>query len=148
MSDVKEDPFEAAIDDLRALMTSFLEGDWTEMHVNDVRGGIFIAREGGGPNPLLGDIVAGGYVESESEPVGSASGVLRDLSAPHVATLVSIIAAGDHVAAGAELARLSVLDIEEPLLAPAAGEVVDVLVVAGALVEHGTVLIRLREANE
>lgn len=147
MSDVK-DPFEAAVDDLRALMTSFLDGDWTETHVIDARGEIFIAREGGGPNPLLGEIVADGYEAAESDAAAAATGALRDLSAPHVATLVSILAPGDQVAAGAELARLSVLDDDEPFLAPAAGAVVEVFVAAGALVEHGTVLIRLRESHE
>lgn len=137
-----QDPFAAAIDDLRALMTSFLESDWSEAHVIDARGEIFIAREGGGPNPLLGEI--GGY-EAADVP---AAGALRDLAAPHVATLVSILAPGDRVAAGAELARLSVLDEEESFLSPAAGEVAEVCISAGALVEHGTILVRLRESGE
>lgn len=144
MSDVK-DPFEAAVDDLRALMTSFLDGDWSETHVIDARGEIFIAREGGGLNPLLGD---GGYEAADSGADVAATGVLRDLAAPHVATLLSILAPGDRVAAGAELARLSVLDEEEPFLSPSAGEVAEVCVAAGVLVEHGTVLIRLRVSGE
>ncbi|MGH6650931.1 MAG: biotin/lipoyl-containing protein [Sphingopyxis sp.] len=141
MSDV-QDPFAAAIDDLRALMTSFLDSDWSEAHVIDARGEIFIAREGGGPNPLLDEV--GGY-EAADVP---AAGALRDLAAPHVATLVSILAPGDRVAAGAELARLSVLDEEQPFLSSAAGEVAEVCVSAGALVEHGTILVRFRESGE
>lgn len=146
MTDIK-DPFEAAVDDLRALMTSFLDGDWSETHVIDARGEIFIAREGGGPNPLLREI-ADGYDFADCAGSARASGALRDIAAPHVATLVSIVAPGAQVAAGAELARLSVLDEEETLLSPVAGEVVEVCTALGALVEHGTILIRLRESSE
>lgn len=147
MSDVK-DPFAAAIDDLRALMGSFLEGDWTETHVIDARGEIFIAREGGGPNPLLAAEYEAAYDGADEGADPGASGTLRDIAAPHVATLVTVLAAGDRVAAGAELARLSVLDEEEPFLAPAAGVVAEVCVSPGALVEHGTILVRLREISE
>ena len=147
MSDIKN-PFEAAVDDLRALMTGFLEGDWSELHVSDERGEIFIARDDGGPNPLRGTYEEG-TVAPGGDAVGAGSaGALRDIAAPHVATLVSILAPGDRVAAGDELARLSVLDEEEPFLSPAAGEVVEVCAAAGALVEHGTILARLREAGE
>ena len=146
MSDIK-DPFEAAVDDLRALMTSFLEGDWAETHVIDARGEIFIARDGGGPNPLLGKI-ADGYDAPDRTVDVPTSGALQDLVAPHVATLVSIVARGAQVTAGAELARLSVLDEEEAFLAPSDGEVAEVCAAPGALVEHGTILIRLRKTGE
>ena len=146
MSDIK-DPFEAAVDDLRALMTCFRDGDWTETHVIDSRGEIFIAREGGGPNPLRGEI-ADGYDAPERLTDVPAAGALRDLVAPHVATLVSIVERGAQVTAGAELARLSVLDEEEAFLAPSDGEVAEVCAAPGALVEHGTILIRLRKTGE
>ena len=144
---VVKDPFEAAVDDLRALMTSFLDGDWTETHVIDARGEIFIARECGGPNPLISEF-ANGYDGTEGMRYVPAVVALRDLVAPHVATLVSIVAAGEQVAAGAELARLSVLEEEEAFLAPSDGEVIEVCAVPGTLVEHGTVLIRLRKFGE
>lgn len=147
MSDVK-DPFAAAIDDLRALMGSFLEGDWTETHVVDARGEIFIARDGGGPNPLLGEEFEDGFESADRGADAGVTGALRDVAAPHVATLVSVLALGDRVTAGAELACLSVLDEAEPLLSPAAGIVADVCAVPGALVEHGTILVRLREESE
>jgi biotin carboxyl carrier protein len=147
MSDVK-DPFAAAIDDLRALMGSFLEGDWTETHVIDARGEIFIAREGGGPNPLLGEEYEDAHEAVDAGADAGVTDALRDIAAPHVATLVSALAVGDRVAAGAELARLSVLDEAEPFLSPAAGVVAEVCVEPGALVEHGTILVRLRESGE
>lgn len=147
MSDVK-DPFAAAIDDLRALMGSFLEGDWTETHVIDARGEIFIAREGGGPNPLLAAEYEEAYESADDGFDPGVTGALRDIAAPHVATLVTVLAVGDRVAVGAELARLSVLDEEEPFLAPWAGVVAEVCVSPGALVEHGTILVRLREESE
>lgn len=147
MSDVK-DPFAAAIDDLRALMGSFLEGDWTETHVIDARGEIFIAREGGGSNPLLGEDYEEAYEGADEGADAGVTGALRDIAAPHVATLVSTLAVGDRIAAGAELARLSVLDEAEPFLSPAVGVVAEVCVAPGALVEHGTILVRLREESE
>ncbi|MGQ2929806.1 MAG: biotin/lipoyl-containing protein [Sphingopyxis sp.] len=147
MSDVK-DPFAAAIDDLRALMGSFLEGDWTETHVIDARGEIFIAREGGSPNPLLSEVSENAYDPADEGAVAGEAGALRDIASPHVATLVSVLAVGDRVAVGAELARLSVLDEAEPLLSPAAGVVAKVCISPGALVEHGTILVRLREESE
>lgn len=147
MSDVK-DPFAAAIDDLRALMGSFLEGDWTETHVIDARGEIFIARDGGGPNPLLGEEYEEEHEGADEGAGAGGTGALRDIAAPHVATLVSALAVGDRVVAGAELARLSVLDEAEPFLSPAAGVVAEVCVSPGALVEHGTVFVRLREESE
>lgn len=147
MSDVK-DPFAAAIDDLRALMGSFLEGNWTETHVIDARGEIFIAREGGGPNPLLGELFEDAYETADEGADAGVTGALRDIAAPHVATLVSVLAVGDRVAAGAELARLSVLDEAEPFLSPVAGVVAEVCVAPSALVEHGTILVRLRESGE
>lgn len=147
MSDAK-DPFTAAIDDLRALMGSFLEGDWAETHVIDARGEIFIARAGGGPNPLLGELCEDAYETADAGADPGVTGALRDIAAPHVATLVSVLAAGAPVAAGEELARFSVLDEAESFLSPAAGVVAEVCVAPGVLVEHGTILVRLREESE
>lgn len=132
----------AAIDNARALIDGMLASDWKELHIASDGLEIFIARNGAGPNPMLG-----GY--AVAEPAASAPAeapvASRDITAPHVATLVSIVAVGTQVEAGAPLAVLSVLDEQENLAAPCAGRVVAHLAGTGDLVEFGTPLVRFEE---
>lgn len=137
-----KDPFEAAIDDLRALMVSFQENEWSELHLDDSRGEIFIARADGGPNPLF-DAVPVGRDDGAAD-LRAATVKMHDVVAPHIATVTSVLSRGSTVAAGDESAVLSVLDEAMPLCAPVAGEIADVFVSAGELVEYGALLFRIR----
>lgn len=141
MTTVKS-PDETAIDNARALMDGLLKSDWKELHVASDGLEVFIARDGAGPNPMLGEVIA-------AAPVGAvppvASAVAKEITAPHVATLVSLVAEGTEVQAGDSVAVLSVLDEEEDLPAPAAGRVTGLLAKAGDLVEFGTPLLQIEE---
>lgn len=133
--------FDAAIDDLRALMDAAIANDWQEMHIVEGDTEIFIAREGGVGNPLLG-------MTSDGAEGQSPTGAVHDLIAPHVATVSAIaVVPGDWVEEGAEIATLSVLDEPVSVVAPCAGIVVDVGAALGELVEFDTVIMRIAEGG-
>lgn len=135
-------PDETAIDNARALMDGLLKSDWKELHVASDGLEVFIARDGAGPNPMLGEVVTAAPATSAPPAVAAA---VKEITAPHVATLVSLVAEGTEVQAGDSVAVLSVLDEEEDLPAPAAGRVAGLLAQAGDLVEFGTPLLRIEE---
>jgi len=130
--------FAEAVNDLRAFMDSFQSTDYKEMHLVDNQGEIFIAREGGGPNPLLG------YAPHYGVAAPSASRTSQDVVAPHVGTVSSLcVENGERVAAGAVLLELSVLEESISVETPIAGTVIEVCVELGELAEFGTTLVRI-----
>ena len=131
--------FDAAIDDLRALMDALIASDWQNLHIADGDSVIFLSKEGDRVNPMLMN-------QSVSPDLNEQPRNVATVAAPHVATVASVeVALGDHVAANTKIATLSVLDEEVAVLAPHAGLVVEVGVTPGDLVEFGTALVRLAE---
>ena len=133
MSDTRDEAA-LAVDDARALIDALLASQFQELHVRGESFEIFLAREGGGPNPMLAWV--------EEVPVEAAEPGLS-ITAPHVATIVWIAAEGALPAAGDVLARLEVLGEESELRAAQAGRLARVLVRLGQLVEYGEPIAEL-----
>jgi acetyl-CoA carboxylase biotin carboxyl carrier protein len=123
-----------AVDDARALIDALLASEYQELHVRGEGFEIFLARAGGGPNPMLAGV--------EEVPAQAAEPGLS-ITAPHVATIAWVAAEGTVLAAGDVLARLEVLGEESELLALQAGRVVRILARPGQLVEYGEPIAEL-----
>lgn len=128
-----------AIADARALLDTLLSSGWQDMHV--VSGGteIFLARNGGGANPMR---AAALHVAA---PDTLATGPETAVKAPHVATLVDVLAVGTRVEAGQKVATLHVLDAEQAVEAPVSGIVVRLDAAAGDLLDYGAALLQIAE---
>jgi len=134
-----------AIDDARALLETFLSSGWDEMHV--VSGGteIFLAQPRGGSNPMrmAPPVAAATPLPAVATPV---AGPQFEVKAPHVATLVSVLAVGTQVAAGQGIATVRVLDEESELTASAAGTIVAVAAAPGDLLDYAAPVASIVEA--
>jgi biotin carboxyl carrier protein len=124
----------AAIDNARALLDSLGENNWATVHVVSGDVEIFIATANGRENPMRA-------VQSPAAPAAPSDANVSTVTAPHVATVVTVVAQGVSIAQGAPLATIAVLGDEEVLTAPGAGRVSNVHVAAGMLVEYGTPLL-------
>lgn len=122
------DSNKAAINDARALLDALLANDWCDVHVSTGGTEIFIARERGRVNPMPATAASCARDSGEGETISA-------VSAPHVATLVSVVPVGSVVAQGEIVARIAVLDEEEGLPAPVSGRVAMVHVEVGVLLE-------------
>jgi acetyl/propionyl-CoA carboxylase alpha subunit len=133
------DAFDAVVDDLRALMHTFLAGDWRELHVTDGDTEIFIARDASSADPLLG--LTGQWGDAAPAPAK-----LRDVTAPHICTVDALaVEQGGHVREGDLIATVSVLDQSVQIHAPCRGMVSSVAATPGALAEFGTLLVQIAE---
>lgn len=134
--------FDAAIDDLRALMDALIASDWQELHLVDDQSEIFIARESGRTNPMLGFV-------DDASPGGESGawlGTRHDVTAPHVATLLEITAkVGDMVEKGTVITRLSVLEEVHEISAPCSGMIIKTFANEGDLVEFGSMILQIAE---
>lgn len=142
MSDMA-DTMTRAIDDARALLGTLLSGGWQELHVVSGNTEIFIAREGGRPNPMRQALAAAAPPASTAAPQ-----VEEVVTAPHVATVVDVLPVGTTVAAGERIATIRVLDGEEIVASPAAGRVAAIHAAAGALVEYKAPIVSLSGAAQ
>jgi len=136
-------PLSAALDDARALLDTLLTSNWQDAHV--VSGGteIFIARDGGRPNPMRR---AANAPAKTSAAAAVAAPALTEVAAPHVATLVDSVAVGARIVSGQVIATIRVLDADEPIFAPCSGTVTAVAAASGAMLEFGTPIMTLSEA--
>lgn len=135
------DPAAAAIDDARALIDALLEHGWHETHVADGQTEIFVAREGGGPNPMRAPS------DVPADDAGTPSERLVPVTAPHVATVAWIAQAGAIVAAGDVVARIEVLGEHEEIAAPTAGRVTAGAAEIGTLIEYGDDLLSIAASD-
>jgi acetyl-CoA carboxylase biotin carboxyl carrier protein len=129
---------QSAIDDARALLDTLLSSDWQDIHVVSGETEIFIAREGGRPNPMR-------RASTVAAPalVAEATGQDDVVTAPHVATIVEVLAIGTQVESGARVATIRVLDTEETVSAPHAGIVTAIHAETGVLVEFKAPILSL-----
>lgn len=131
----------AAINDARALLDALLASDWRDLHVTSGGTEIFIARAGGGANPM----------RASAEPVVSAvkeAGTTSTVMAPHVATLVSVAQIGADLTQGDIAATIEVLGEEETVLAPVSGRVAMVHVEQGGLLEFKMPILEIAASVE
>ena len=132
-------PIERAITDARALLDTLLTSGWQDMHVVSGDTEIFVAQAGGRPNPMRVAPVS----ELAMQPVSAQE---TAVAAPHVATLVDMLAVGTAVKAGQTVATIRVLDDEEVLTAPIDGRIATAHVQAGSLVEFGAPILSIAQA--
>ncbi len=139
----RKDPVVQAIDDARALLDTLLANDWQELHVVSGDTEIFLARNGGGANPMRAAPPAAPV--AVPPPPSPAPASERSVTAPHVATLVDALPVGTRVAAGDRVATLHVLDDREDVAAPVAGTILRVDATPGALLDYGASLLVIAE---
>lgn len=131
-----------AITDARALLDTLVSSAWQELHVVSGETEIFIARAGGGINPMR---VLAAPVEPDL-PVTPLDGAETCVMAQHVATLVDILPVGTDLQVGERVATIRVLDVEETIPAPVSGRIVSLSVDVGALIEYGTPILSIAKA--
>jgi acetyl-CoA carboxylase biotin carboxyl carrier protein len=119
--------------EVRALLRTFLKSEWKSCHVVTDRLTLFASRDSAIRARDVG-------AANSSAP---APAVTSELTAPHLGTLVSLVAVGTSVAAGETYGALQVLDEERALIATTAGIVAGHHEEAGALVECGQPLLAL-----
>jgi hypothetical protein len=127
------------VDNARALLAQFARSDWRELHVRTPDGEIFIARDGGGPNPML--LPAGGA----APPADDAN--LLTVAAPHVADVAWLLPVGATVAAGGVVARLDLLGEPIDVRCDEGGVVAARFANDGDLVEFETPLVRVARGS-
>jgi biotin carboxyl carrier protein len=124
----------ALIDDARALLESLARSDWQDLHIRTAHGEIFIARPGGGSDPILS---------------GQAGGENRlAITAPHVATVAALSPIGSRVEQGEVVGHIAMLDEVIDLTSPRAGIICRHLAEPGQLVGYGTVLLEVAADTE
>jgi biotin carboxyl carrier protein len=121
------------VNDARVLLAQLRRSQWGELHVRTPQGEIFIARHGGGPNPMRR--VATDAAESTAPEAGH---VVR---APHVGTVLAALPVRTAVAIDMIVCRLAVLGEVIEVSSPHAGVVGEVFVMEGALVEYESPLV-------
>ncbi len=137
----EKDPVIAAIDDARALLDTLLTSGWQQLHVASGDTEIFLARDGGGSNPMRA-VAAAPVVAVPAAQDGPETAV----PVPHVATFEQALAVGTEVVAGQTVATVRVLDAQEDITAPVSGTIVRVDAVPGALLEYGATLLSIAAA--
>lgn len=132
----------AAIADARALLETFQAGDLASSYVRVRDTEVFIARGASEPNPM--------QRAQASEPATSGAPVEHstlEVTAPHVATIAWIAAAGTVVRQGQVVVRLTVLDESIEVLSPRSGSVTSVIAEASSMVEFGQAMLTLQTAQ-
>jgi biotin carboxyl carrier protein len=133
---------DCAITDARALLDTLVSSAWQELHVVSGETEIFIARMGGGINPMraLTDSA------EAATPVAPLERTETRVTAQHVSTLVDTVPVGTDLRAGERVATIRVLDVEETITAPVAGRVVSLSADVGSLIEYGTPILSIAQA--
>jgi len=141
---VPKDTALEAINDARALLDALVVSEWREMHVVSGDSEIFLARKGGGENPMRRSS-APLNAAAPPVPVPAASRAEMAVKVPHVATLVSALTVGTQVSAGQTVATLRVLGDESLLAATVSGTVVALDAKPGDLLDYDTPVVRIAE---
>lgn len=136
----KRDPAQVAIDDARALLQALMIHGWREIHVRTGDTKIFIAQENGAANPMRNGSAS--TLVGVSSPAAANEQVIV-VTAPHVATLESVVAVGTRLAVGESIATLRVLDDLHPLAATVAGTVVRVDAAQGQLLDYKAAILAI-----
>lgn len=130
------------IDNARVLLGHFVRSDWREMHVRTPDGEIFIARHGGGANPMLGSVAGDAAASTAAMDAARVT-----IAAPHVATVAWIIAPGTPVGDGTVVARLDLLGETVEVSTARAGVVTECHVADGDFVEFEAPLLAISPAS-
>jgi biotin carboxyl carrier protein len=132
------------VTDTRALLRLFRQSGYGDFHLRSGDFEMFVARPGGGANPLRA--VAAVEAVPPSQTAVPSAATERLVSAPHIASFVSALPVGSAVAAGDAVARIELLGEPIDLVAEGPGMVTEVMAQPGALVEYAAPLVRLLAA--
>ena len=121
----------SAISDLRGLLAIVERSDWREFYLRTGDWAVFMARPGGGRDPMLS-----GEEQVADSPTAT-------VTAPHVATFFSALPVGSEIEAGGVLVRVELLGEMIDVVSDDAGRVTAVLVEPGTLVEFGQPLVEI-----
>lgn len=127
------------IDNARVLLAQLVRSDWRELHVRTPDGEIFIARDGGGPNPMR-------QAAGAAAPLADDANLLT-VAAPHVADVAWLLPVGATVAAGGVVARLDLLGETVEVSAGEAGTVARWFATVGDCVEYDAPLVGIARAS-
>lgn len=144
----KTDPADQAINDARALLQTLMASDWREVHVRSGEAEIFIAREGGGANPMREPAPTASTAQTA---VAVSLAEVKEVSdtvvtAPHVATLMEALSAGSVVSAGQTVASLRVLDETQTVAAPVSGIIVRLSAAVGDLLDFKAPILSIAQS--
>ena len=115
------------------LLRQFAHSPWRDLYLRTADYTVFVAKPGGGSNPLLN--AARADAQQSAEPAYT-------LRAPHVGTVGATAQPGQHLRAGDVALTLLVLDQAVEVVADRAGVVAAVLALPGTQVQHDTPLLR------
>mgnify|MGYP001373196064 CR=1 FL=1 len=125
------------VQEVRALLTSFTQSPWRDVHFRSGDWSLFMAKANGGPNPMLARAALA---------VAPVSTILRDVTAPHLGIFTARVAPGAYVQAGAVIGQLEKLDETTNVISDAAGRIATILPLDGDLVEYGAPLVQIESA--
>ncbi|HUD90975.1 hypothetical protein [Sphingobium sp.] len=134
------------VTDTRALLRLFRQSGYADIHLRSGDYELFVARPGGGANPLHAQVVAEAAAAPSAAAPMETEKVEQLVSAPHIASFVSALSVGSTVVAGDAVARIELLGEPIDLCADQPALVTEVLAEPGALVEYGAPLVRLLAA--
>jgi len=127
------------IRDIRAMLLQFERSSLKDLYFRSPEWALFLARPGGGTNPLLA-------LEQDDEAPPVAAVEMLVARAPHLGLFEPLCAAGDAIAIGDLLGLIDVLGRKTQVLSTAAGRVSAVRVAANDLVEFGDGLVEIEAA--
>lgn len=124
----------STIEEVRALLASFTASPWRDLHFRSGGWSLFMAKTGGGANPMLA---------RAGQAVAAAVAALRDVTAPHLGIFSARVAPGAEVEAGTVIGQVDKLGEATDVVSETAGRVAEVLLQDGDLAEYGAPLVRL-----
>lgn len=127
----------STVEDVRALLASFVQSPWRDLHVRSGSWSLFMAKAEGGPNPMLARAGAA---------MAAAVAALRDVTAPHLGIFSARVAPGTDVQVGTVIGQVDKLGEATDVISDVAGRVAAVLPADGDMVEYGAPLVRLEPA--
>ncbi len=125
------------VEEVRALLASFVQSPWRDIHFRSGGWSLFMAKADGGPNPML--VRAG-------QAVAAAVAVLCDVTAPHLGIFSARVSPGTQVEVGTVIGQVDKLGEATDVVSDTAGRIAAVLPNDGDMVEYGAPLVRLEPA--
>ena len=125
------------VEEVRALLATFVQSPWRDVHFRSGGWSLFMAKADGGPNPMLA---------RAGQAVAAAVAALRDVTAPHLGVFSARVAPGAEVQVGTVIGRVDKLGEATDVVSDAAGRIAAVLPNDGDMVEYGAPLVRLEPA--
>lgn len=127
----------STIEEVRALLSSFVQSPWRDLHFRSNGWSLFMAKADGGANPMLA---------RAGQAVAAAVAALRDVTAPHLGIFSARVAPGAEVTAGTVIGQVEKLGEATDVVSDVAGRIAAVLPRDGELVEYGAPLVRMESA--